>query len=886
MSVARLLYLAGISLILFSCSTKKNTVVSRAYHNLTARYNGYYYSTENIKEGIYKVKKAHKDNFEKILPVFIYPSSEKAKNTFAEFDKAIKKSSLCIQKHAIKDKNKNEIPSAGKWIDNNWINIGIAHFYKRELFSGLEAFEYVARTYTKSKDKYTAMLWIARVNNEIGSVSNSEQIISLLKNEKKLPKAVKLELPVVEADYYMRRGMYTEAATKLMEASRNASWFNGTSKSDRARYAFITAQMYEAQKENKRAIQYYKKTIHLKPEYDMVFYSKIKMARLVDVKRNDPEKTKKDLQKMLKEQKNADYFDVIYYTLGEIEEKQKNIDRALVYYQRSVQTSTVNINQKAYSYLKLGELNFDLANYQLSGAYYDSTLTTLPKEHADYNSIVARKKTLEGLVYHIKTIKNEDSLQRLAKMSEAERNSVIDKMIAQLEKEEQRKIEEKEKLTGDNNNLLNPANNNANPTITEPGNQPASFYFYNQNTIAFGVADFQKRWGNRKHEDNWRRSSKATVMENPDEQDPALTGDPNTKKTDTKKLDRDVFLKTLPLEDSMMVKSNNKIIDAYYLLGSIYKEELNNTRKAIATFEELNQRYPANKYLLNTYYTLYRIYLAEKKTEQAEFYKNKLLNEFPDSEFALLIKNPSYAEERNAKRSEVEAFYSKAYSAFREEKFESAISLSNEGIKQFGKNDYLPKFEFIKALSLGKARSIDTMEVSLKMLVLNHPKSEVVPLANDILLSIKKQKNPQMFEPARPGALQADTFNVNFESEHFIVALIPDDPRIADAFKSNLDAFSRKYYAGKQFNMSSNLFNSEKQLVLFKSFATAEEAMTFYNNLIIDKDMFKGTVKREMAEIYPISASNLPLLYKKKNVSSYALFFEDNYKKFSTGIKK
>ncbi len=155
MLLKRIAYFSAVLFLLASCSTKKNTVVSRAYHNLTARYNGYYYSNENIDEGVYKVEKNHKDNFEKILPIYIYPAQDKAKATFPEFEKAIKKSSLCIQKHAIKDKKGNEIASAGKWIDNNWINIGISHFYKREFFSAIEAFEYVIRTYNKSDDKFT-----------------------------------------------------------------------------------------------------------------------------------------------------------------------------------------------------------------------------------------------------------------------------------------------------------------------------------------------------------------------------------------------------------------------------------------------------------------------------------------------------------------------------------------------------------------------------------------------------------------------------------------------------------------------------------------------------------------------------------------------------------
>jgi tetratricopeptide (TPR) repeat protein len=291
----RILIIVTAALVWTSCSTKKNTVVSRAFHNLTARYNGYYYSSENIREGEFKIEQNNKENYDKVLPVFIYPSPDKVKATFPEFDKAIKKSTTCIQRHAIKDNKGTHIPSSGNWIDNNWINIGIARFYKRELFSGVEAFEYVARTYTKSKDKYLAMLWMVKSYNEIGAVSSSEPIISLLKNEKELPKNIKRELPALQADYFFRKGLYTEASAKLMESVRNKHWINGVSKKKRARYSFIIAQLLEEQKDYKRAKKYYENTIKLKPNYEMIFYSKIKIARMLDVKRSNSDKTKKEL---------------------------------------------------------------------------------------------------------------------------------------------------------------------------------------------------------------------------------------------------------------------------------------------------------------------------------------------------------------------------------------------------------------------------------------------------------------------------------------------------------------------------------------------------------------------------------------------------------------
>jgi tetratricopeptide (TPR) repeat protein len=871
----RLLYLSPL-LLLFSCSTQKNTVVSRAFHNLTARYNGYYYSCENIKDGIYKIERNHKENYEKVLPVYIYPSPEKAKNTFPEFDKAIKKSSLTIQRHAIKDSKGNEVASAGKWIDDNWINIGVAHVYKREFFSGIEAFEYVIRTYTKSDDKYSAMLWLIRANNEIGSVSSSEPILSFLKNEKKLPPEIKKEIPVVYADYYMRRGQNTEAVAKLLEATRNTNLFFGIDKKRRARYSFIIAQLSELNKENNRAILYYKRTINLKPNYEMIFYSKIKMARLIDVKKTSSEKTKKDLLKMTKEFKNSDYYDVIYYTLGEIEEKEKNVNQAVSYYKKSVQTSVNNPSQKALSYLRLGEIKFDLTQYQPAEAYYDSAIVTLPKDHPDYNNILARKKTLESLVGHIRTIYKEDSLQKIAKMTEAQRNAYIDKIIEFTKKEIERKKQEKELAlqNGDNTSGTQlPGRGDQNM----PGSSGAAFYFYNPNTVALGIADFTRKWGNRKLEDNWRRINKSLILEETEEE--TTEKGPAVKDTSGgAAFTREFYMTELPLTDSLLKKSNDKIIKAYYMMGSLYKEELNNTKKSVAALEELNSRFPDNKYTLNSYYILYRLFLEQKNQAKAEYYKNKILEEYPDSEFAQLINNPAYAEQRQTQKSEVESYYAKTYRAFNKRDYPKAYDLAKEGISKFGKNDYRPKFEFIKAVSSGKISGIDTLEKNLRALTALFPDAEVTPLANEILESIKKQRNPDLFKDGETNKEKKETFEINKEAEHFIVAVTPDDARVSETFKSNISAFNTLYYSEKTFNITANLFG-DKQMVVIKSFPNAKEAINYYDNLLGDPDVFSGNAKKELIMVFPIMRDNLPILYSGKNTDEYKTFFQNNYKK-------
>lgn len=867
-----------MSVLLSGCKTNKNTFIHRGYHNLTARYNGYYYATESIKEGEDKIRSTYKFDYDRLLPVYLVPTNETAKSTFPEFDKAIKKSSNCIQRHTIKDKKGNEIYTAGKWIDNNWNLIGISHFYKREFFSGIEALEYVIRNY-KTKDKYKAMVWLARSYNEIGAPSQAEPIIGLLKDDKNISKYAKKELPALKADYYIRRGMYKEAEKALEDAIKARP-----SKKTKARYCFILAQLYELSKENRKAIQFYQKTIAAKPDYDLVFNAKIKQARLFDVKTGNIAKLKRELQLMTRDIKNKEYLDMIYYTLGEIYEKEKNEDLAITNYKLSVSNSTQNPKQKALSYLKLGEISFEQANYTAAGAYYDSTMFTLPKDYKDYNEINKRKTTLETLVGYIKTIQREDSLQKVAKMGETERGRFIDKLIAKIEAEEERKKEEQENINAQNQNP------NYNPNIPNNGlpnlndGTKGDWYFYNQTTLSFGVNDFIKKWGNRKLEDNWRRSQKALTIEEPVvTNDSADSKTPDTKNTKTKikdKKSREFYLKDLPLTDSAIVKSNAKIIDAYYNLGCTYKEELNNNKKSIASFEDLSTRFPDNKYKLSVYYQLYKIYTSTRNQKQADFYKNKLLNDYPNSEYAQIIKNPNYNAEKTSQKGEVEMFYTATYEEYAAGSYGQALDHCNQADAKFGKNEFSPKFAYVKALSIGKLKGADSLEYYLKRMQVLYPKDPVSNQAQDILEVLYKMKQPSEATgtSTATAVVNVDSLSLNLNGSHFVIAVYPDNDKVSNAFKSSLANFNTVYYANSDMSISSTLFGNSNQLTLIKTFKNAQEALSYIEVLGKDKTVFSGQVVRSAFELLAISPENLQRLYKKKQLAYYMPFYNDHYK--------
>ena len=155
MSKFRYLFISILSVLLIfsSCSTKKNTIASRSYHNLTAHYNVYFNGKESYKKGLKRLEQNYKEDYTVLLPVFQFPNAEAATNAVADMDRTIKKASKTIVLHSITAKpdikkgiktqkqkefyNKREY---NKWIDDAYLLMGKAYFMKLDLYNSNASF--------------------------------------------------------------------------------------------------------------------------------------------------------------------------------------------------------------------------------------------------------------------------------------------------------------------------------------------------------------------------------------------------------------------------------------------------------------------------------------------------------------------------------------------------------------------------------------------------------------------------------------------------------------------------------------------------------------------------------------------------------------------------
>jgi tetratricopeptide (TPR) repeat protein len=828
---------------------------------------------ESYREGVDQLESTVKDNYNKVLPVFNYGTEQEAQALNPFMDVAIEKASINVQRHSMFFNRKELV----RWIDDSYLLIGKSYFYKQEYNKARRTFEFVINEYNYNDIKYEAMLWLANSYNQLEKYKRAQSVLDNLKNEidknPKVPKKVIQQLPLVRADMFILQEKYSQAKEPLLDAI----YLNQNKKYD-LRARFILGQIYQLEGESYKASVYYKQVIKKNPPYEMAFNAAINLARSYDVRYGeDSKEITKNLEKMLKEDKNIEFQDQIYYAMADVAFKEGQDSLAIEYLRLSVAKSVSNNYQKATSALMLGDIYFKLPEYELSQAYYDTAVQVLPLDYPNYADIVSRTTHLTELVQNLLTINTQDSLQRLANMSEEERYAIIDKLIEDYLAEEEKKREMEELMAlnsnmGDNSGLNQ--NNFARPSSGE-------WYFYNPTALSFGFSEFKKKWGNRKLEDNWRLSDKQR-MDFPEGDEGQFAFLPDSLANDSIAVlavnprNREYYMKDLPFTEEQMAVSDSLIIDAYFNLGFIYKDKLDNYEKSAKAFEDLLERYPENKHRLQVYYQMYRIFTQLNNQDQAEYYKNMLVTEFPDSDYAKILLDPDYYKELEAQKNLAVNLYNETYQHYESGHYYTVYSNSNRALNDFVEpKEILAKFEYLRALSLGKLEVTDSLKVALEKLVEKYPNSDVTPLAQNILDYLRDPSDTADIKKEPEVVYDVSIYGFNPQSRQMF-ALVADGNININALKVRISDFNGKFYSLENLSITSILLDANTHFVMVGNFKEIDRAMNYYNAIMANEYVF-ANLEQEQYSGFVIAQENYPVFYKDKDVDKYLAFFKQNY---------
>ncbi|MEJ2595090.1 MAG: tetratricopeptide repeat protein [bacterium] len=865
-----------IMVLMNSCSTKRNTWSRRAYHNVTCRYNVYWNGMNSLNEGAKGLHQDVKDNYNEILRVYNYGSKQDAQRVYPKMDRTIKKASIGIQKHSMYFGGEERI----NYVRYSYLMMGKAHFYKQDYISARRVFDYVAKEYEEHPIHTEAYLWLAKTYIETERFEKAEATLNLLQSKAEnsyIPLQVRKDLAMVYADFYIATGNYDDAYYFLERGLEL-----GNKRDVVTRAEFILGQINQLDGDLQKATDYYKSVIKRNPDYIMAFEARMNMAQCYDEGTGDSKNINKTLQKMVKDFRNKEFLDQIYFALADVALKDGNPDLAIEYLKKSVSSSVQDNYQKSKSSLQLAEMYFERAQYNDAQAYYDTAVTFLPVDYPDYELIKNKATVLADIVVHAETIFLQDSLQRLARMDTIELYALIDNIIADYIAEKERREEERA-LAMDQGVMF--MDNAPNQAAQRPGGK---WYFYNSQAMSMGRTEFINKWGNRKLEDNWRLSDKRGIL-GAGEEEVALeqggAANDTTALADSQPSDpesREYYLAGIPFSEDEFLASRELEIDAYHQLGFLYLEELNDTLNAEATYLEFQKKYPDNKYRVESWYALYKIYSERGDAEKSAYYRNLIVSNFPESDYAKVIMDPDFYIKKSEQKGQAARLYERTFDSYNREQYYRVISYADRALNEYPDDTALiPRFLYLRAVSLGKVDVPDTMYNALNDLLRRYPSSPVIPRVN-VLLNLLQSE----YGIGEPLVSVADTtltedislYNYDPNALHLVIVIINNTDIELNPLKVRISDFKQKYFRLVRLNIKSLMLDNQRSLITIGNFEGESAAYDFYTALINDNYVTSGMAVQEY-EIYPITVNNYPILYREKNVKAYQAFFDRYYKK-------
>lgn len=764
-------------ILLVACSTKKDTFLARNSHALSTRDNILYNGQIGLNKGIESIKADSKDNFWKRLPVERMQIKEdntaEGKSKNANFELAEAKATKAIQKHSMNIDGRER----NMQIDEAYLLLGKARYYDQRFIPALDAFNYILYKYANSDKIYEAKIWREKTNMRLG---NDEQVIKnisklLDENYLKKDKILGEKGKVWITGFYSRR-LVTMKLKKQVVADANAllaeAFLNLEEKDsaiaklktavsftkvnyEKARYRFILGQLYQELGKRDSAIYSYQSVIDMnrKAERLFVIQAYAKKAQLFDFENGDADAFVKTYNKLVADRENRPFLDIIYYEMGVFYDKQNDQKLAKEFYNASLKTNSSDPYLVASNYRNLGNMHFKNTEYSIAAKYYDSTLVKMDVKTREYIHIKKVRKDLDEVIEYESIAKRNDSILNVVAMSDTDRILYFEDYIGKLKKSDENKkiLEEKRKETLENIQR-NSLTSSDNPTtgIQQAGKPPKkqglappsmtdtsakgtanTFYFYNPSTVAFGKVEFKKRWGNRALSGNWRLPANRTNAgeeEVADAKNPTPEG--KTAEAETPQYTTAFYLDQLPKTQAEIDSIAKERNFAYYQLGIIYKEKFKEYQLASNKLELLLQHNPEEKLVLPAMYNLYKIYQITDSAK-AEEMKNRISSQYTDSRYAQIINNTNLNSVSETETSESE--YNKWYKLYQEEQFVLVLEKIDGLIIQFFGDEIVPKFELLKANTIGKLQGLEAYKKAMQYVADNYPNSEEGKNAQEIL---------------------------------------------------------------------------------------------------------------------------------------------------------
>jgi TolA-binding protein/predicted negative regulator of RcsB-dependent stress response len=851
-----LLITAFFLCLLPGCAVQEWSSVKQAYRDFVAYYNAYFHAVELLEKSKITLSENHTNDFQRVIDIYPLGSEDDVRMVRNDLERVIEKSTLVIQGY----KNSN-------WVDDSYLLIGKARFYKQEYREALESFQHISSRFRGTPPGYEALVWLVITNTRMERYNEARSVVSMINSDEKFPEELKRDFLIAKADLMINRQNYSGAIEALEEA---IPMFRRDR--DKSRYRFILAQLYQRRGNMLNANELFADAARRAPTYELEFQANFNRVLTIETDNIDAYRDKRrKILRMIDNDNNEPYLDMLYYELGELELFARNQKQAIKHFQTSLDKNRDNKTQRARTLNRLASLKYENKRYTAANQFF-TELRELTEEEFEGRDTLRRKADHYSAItgYHV-TITLQDSLLELANLDDETLRRKMTALSKKLEADE--KAGKREPVAATGIEIETPATG-AN----------GSWYFYNPTALNNGYQQFQNSFGNRPQTDYWRYRSllRESLREredlDDDESEFLETFEDEEKEKEAKPSEDDrveELIASVPRSDAQKNAVRFQIMEAYFNLSFAYYENVNQYQKALVTLETLNQRFPDNRYLAHSYYLLYSSANHLGKKEKANYYSELLQKEFPGSEFNLLVNDPQKFYERfvlQERNPELEKKYLLAYQAYNDNNCGDINQLALVADTAFVDNYLESDFTYLSLLCELRTDTATDFTQRLKNFIAENEGTELGAHAQNILDFKQKKSGKQEGGPEH----DFSKFSNKQNETHFYCLVFNLEKGSTREYQRALSNFHNHILQRTDLNISDRIIGDNYQMLIVRKFDSRSEAMIYFNN-VKNNEMIFREVSTEAFEHFVISESNFKELRNMETKRAYLAFFNKYY---------
>ena len=816
------------ALILSGCSRKKDKFLNKGFHSMTTKYNYLYNGNNLLNQGKAEINENVFDNYWEILPIEKTQITEdkinlklKKEQSASLFVQSEKKAVLAIQKHAMNIAGKEKNPQ----MDEAYFLLGESRYYDQRFIPSLEAFNYILFKYPTSELVNKAKIWREKINAKQNYNQLAIENLKEIESRGRLSNEEIVELNAVLAQAYLNSKKIDSAVIRLETASEKTQDLNSKS-----RYLFILGQLYKNLDKLDSSTMVYNRVIKLHRKIPREYY----VYSFVEKSKNflDKSLAMSELIELETDIENSGYLNIIFHQIANLYLEINNDSLAIKYYNKSLRNPAKDNLVNLKNYNTLGDYFFDKNEYLISAAYYDSTLAQINNNKKLFRKITKRRESLDEVIYYELSVKTNDSIIRLVKMSEEERVAYFKDYI---EEQKKKLNEEKEIVNSKNENSFVSAKNN------NISNENALFYFYNPTVLAYGKNEFKKLWGDKQLTDNWRNGKTTTAIK------PLMSiGKENSKTNKTQNLEG--YLKSIPSSSSSIDSIYKQLDYSYFQLASIYSAKF--LEYGLSNNKIRNIDFNRNKleFVLSAKYLNYKNCLILGQLDEADSIKSDIILNFPGSKYAEILNNPeAYA---SSDIDNISELYGALFQDFKNQDYVKVIIGLEKLISTFETHPLAPKMQLLKASAIARIEGFENYKKALEFIAKNYPNS------------IEGEEAEILLEEVIPIVENANFKQVEKGNNFKLIYYFPKEnyKKIED-FKESL-SLALSDLKNIQLNSSTDIYDNSSTFVVLHGLKSYDGAKGL--SIILEQnDIF---VKKSS---FVISSDNYQILQMHKNLSVY-----------------